>query len=69
MRTLGVPREVSGEFWSGPADAAHQGALNLWDTIEKSQKSTKIGQNFQNFDFPKIVPRHFLRVPRASAAL
>ena len=69
LRSLWVSRKDSGEFWSGPADAAHQGALNLCDIIEKTQKSTKISENFQIFDFPKIVPRHFLRVPRASAAL
>ena len=69
LRSLWGSRKDSGEFWSVLADVAHQGALNLCYIIEKSQKSTKIGQNFQNFDFPKIVPRHFLRVPRASVAL
>ena len=69
LGSLWMSRKGSGEFWRGPADAAHQGALNLGYIIEKPPKSTKIGQNFQNYDFPKIVPRHFLRVPRASAAL
>ena len=64
-----MSRKDSGEFWRGPADAAHQGALNLGYIIENAQKSTKHFENFQISDFPEIVLRYFLRVPRASTAL
>ena len=64
-----MSRKDSGEFWSGPADAAHQGALNLGYIIEKSPKSTNIFEILQIFDFPEITLRYFLRVPRASTAL
>ena len=69
LRSLWGSGKDSGEFWSGPADVAHQGALNLGYIIENPPKSTKNFEIFQNFDFPEIASRYFLRVPGASTAL
>ena len=44
--------------------------LSNFATSSKNHKNrAKIEQNFQNFDFPEIAPRYFLRVPGASTAL
>ena len=69
LRSLWMSRKDSGEFWCVLPDVAHQGALNLCYIIANPPKSTKIFENLQNFDFPEIAPRYFLRVPGASTAL
>ena len=54
LRSLWGSGKDSGEFWSGPADVAHQGALNLGYIIENHQNRAKISKIFKILIFRKF---------------